>query len=77
MHVKLNQPYLSIKQMKGFDLPYFAVLIDRNDVGKIHLYTGIAKKHIAVSGLSRSGSGVVPTGAYVRRAGDGSTLAGC
>ena len=55
MHVTLKTPYRSIKQMDGFDLPDFAVLIGRNGVGKTQLLTGISEGHIVVSGLSRPG----------------------
>ena len=55
MHVTLKTPYRSIKQMDGFDLPDFAVLIGRNGVGKTQLLTGISEGHIVVSGFSRPG----------------------
>ncbi len=54
MHVKLNQPIPSIKEMDGFDLPDFAVLIGRNGVGKTQLLQAIARGRATVSGLSRS-----------------------
>ena len=54
MHVRLNQPIPSIKEMDGFDLPDFAVLIGRNGVGKTQLLQAIARGRATVSGLSRS-----------------------
>ena len=53
MHVSLKQPYLSIKDMGGFDLPEFAVLIGKNGVGKTQVLAGISKGHLHVSNLAR------------------------
>ena len=53
MRIELKQPYLSIKQMKAFDLPDFAVLIGRNGVGKTQLLDAIANGRTIVSGLSK------------------------
>ena len=54
MHVKLNQPIPSIKEMGEFDLPDFAVLIGRNGVGKTQLLRAIVGGGAKVSGLSSS-----------------------
>ena len=51
MHIELKQPYLSIKEMNGFDLPDFAVLIGRNGVGKTQLLDAIMKGSASVSDL--------------------------
>ena len=53
MHLELKRPYLSIEEMRGFDLPDFAVLIGRNGVGKTQLLDAIANGSVAVSGLPR------------------------
>ena len=52
MRIELKQPYLSIKQLKAFDLPDFAVLIGRNGVGKTQLLDAIAAGHVSVSDVS-------------------------
>ena len=54
MRLILKQPYLSIQEMNGFDLPDFAVLIGRNGVGKTQLLDAITKGAVSVSGLSNS-----------------------
>ncbi len=55
MRVELKQPYLSIKEMNGFDLPDFAVLIGRNGVGKTQLLDAIANGFVSVSDMPKSG----------------------
>ena len=54
MHLELKRPYLSIEEMREFDLPDFAVLIGRNGVGKTQLLDAITNGSVAVSGLPRS-----------------------
>ena len=51
MRMELKQPYLSIKEMNGFDLPDFAVLIGRNGVGKTQLLDAIANGSVSFSDL--------------------------
>ena len=51
MRIELKQPYLSIKEMNGFDLPDFAVLIGRNGVGKTQLLDAIGNGSVSVSDL--------------------------
>ena len=51
MRIELKQPYLSIKEMNGFDLPDFSVLIGRNGVGKTQLLDAIANGSVSTSDL--------------------------
>ena len=52
MHVSLKHPYLSIKEMGGFDLPGFAVLIGKNGVGKTQVLAGISNGQLDVSNVA-------------------------
>ena len=54
MQIELRHPYLSIKEMSGFNLPKFAVLIGRNGVGKTQLLDAIANGQIVVLGVPKS-----------------------
>ena len=54
MHIKFNHSIPSIKEMDGFDLPEFAVLIGRNGVGKTQLLRAIADGRANIDGLPSS-----------------------
>ena len=54
MHVTLNYPIPSIKEMGEFDLPDFAVLVGRNGVGKTQLLRAIAAGGANIDGLPSS-----------------------
>ena len=52
MRIELKQPYLSIKNLDGVDLPDFTLLIGRNGVGKTQLLEAIKSNSIAVADFS-------------------------
>ena len=54
MRIELKQPYLSIKNLKGIDLPDFTMLIGRNGVGKTQLLEAIKNGNVSVSEISSS-----------------------
>ena len=49
MRLELKNSYLSIKNLRPFDLPNFAVLIGRNGVGKTQLLDAMKQGHISVA----------------------------
>lgn len=54
MHLNLQYPVESIKEMDPFELPEFAVLIGRNGIGKTRLLSAISNGAVTVDGISPS-----------------------
>ena len=54
MRIELKQPYLSINNLDGVDLPDFTLLIGRNGIGKTQLLDAIAGGSVSVSSISNS-----------------------
>ena len=54
MDLELQQPHLSIREMKQVHLPSFSAIVGRNGVGKTQLLDAIAEGHVSVSGVSPS-----------------------
>ena len=54
MHLKFQQPYLSIRAMDEVHLPSFSAIVGRNGVGKTQFLDAIAQGHLSVSDIAQS-----------------------